>query len=184
MLFDHVLDRAWEQHGESAEYDELESRYRWREALIWLAAIVAAIGVGWLVRDPLVVVARALTGGIAPLMAVAGWVIALAPFVAFGLCLWREGRARPIWAGVTVLLGGVLFWFVPLSGAYIVRVVGGLGGAGFITGLYLGTGTAAVAALLTPFVLAIVRADQVQGTVALAAIGAIASLAFAMVHAW
>ncbi|MEV6302561.1 hypothetical protein AB0M02_24320 [Actinoplanes sp. NPDC051861] len=189
MLFDQALDRAFERHGESPEYERLERLAAWAEGLIVLLVALVAIGAGRLVRDPLIGAARALSGGTSAGMAAAGWLVAVAPFAALGLVLQRtrgmERRYRAAFGIVPALLAGVLIWFAPFSGRYLAGVVSGPGGSGFVTGLYWGLGVVALALLATPFVIAIARsADRAQTITALSAAVALISLAIAVLRAW
>ncbi|WP_127551580.1 hypothetical protein [Actinoplanes sp. OR16] len=165
--------------------DQEQAGPRTGAAIGVVVAVLAAVGIGLLLRDPIVLMARSASGGSGAGMAAAGWLVAVAPFVALGSGLRRTGRSRILCGALAALFGGVLFWFVPLSSRYIAGVVSGPGGAGFITGLHWGLATVGVAALATPFVLAIARpSDRGQTIVFLAAAGGFVTLSAAVLQAW
>lgn len=187
MILDQGLDR--DRPGEPERNDDRSRWARGAEQLIWVVSALAAVGAGRVLRDPFVFLARLLSGGAGPGMAVAGWLIAVAPLATLGLILARGGRMRR-WRRamlfvVPAVLAGMLFWFVPIESTYIAGVVSGAGGAGLITGLEWGLGTAALGALVTPFALALSTSESRSQTIgALLTVGGLGSLLIAVVRAW
>ncbi|MBO3738215.1 hypothetical protein [Actinoplanes flavus] len=130
------------------------------QALGWLVAAavyLVLMAAGEITAQAYADAARWLTGGQAVGMAFAGWLIS---FVLFGavwaLILLRKRVARP-WlfaiGGAATLLLPTIFVLFPYSGNYVADLVGGTGGAAFISGQQFGAWAGILPFLVVPFVM-------------------------------